>query len=107
MGHGVVFVPRSLRSAFVAGVTGVVAVSPTILRCFIAPDVGGGVLAVESAGDVGAPRWMVAPPVPVVVVVTTAFASPVAMFVVVLVLLGGLLLPLLPWLRRVHLQLLL
>ena len=99
--------PRTLCGAFVAVVTGVVDMRPTILGCFIAPDIFGGVLSVESAGAVGAPRWMVAPPIPVVVVITTALAAPVAIFVVVLVLLGGLLLPLLPRLRRVHIQLLL
>ena len=69
-------------------------------------DVVGDVLAVELA-DVGAPRWLVVPAVPVVVVVATDLAAPVAIFVVILVLLGGMLLLLLPWLRRVHRQLLL
>ena len=107
MARGVVFVPRTLRSASVSVVTGVVDVHTTILRCFIAPDVVGDVLAVESAGDVGAPRWLVSPPVPVFVVITTTLAVPVAIFVVVLVLLGGMLLPLLTWLHRVHIQFLL
>ena len=107
MGCGVVFVPRALRGAFVAVVIVVVVVRPTILRCLIAPDVVGDVLAVEYAGAVGAPHWLVSPPVPVVVVVTTDLVSYVAIFVVVLVLLGGLLLPLLPRLCRVHRQLML
>ena len=109
VGCDVVFVPHALHSAFIAVVAGVVAVRPTILRGFIAPDVVGGVLVVELAA-VGDPRWLVAPAVPVVVVVVvvdTALAAPVAIFVVVLVLLGGLLLLLLPRLRRVHRQFLL
>ena len=109
MGRGVFFVPRVLRGAFVAVLTGVVAMHPTIFRCFIAPKVVGDVLVVESAGADGAPHWLVALPVPVVVVIiiTTALEAPVAVFVVFLVLLGGLLLPLLPQLRRVHRQMLL
>ena len=102
VGCGVVFVPRVLRGAFVAFVTGVVDMHPKIFRCFIATGVVGGVLVVESAGSDGAPRWLVPPPLPVVVVIATALAAPVAIFVVVLVLMGGLLLPLLPQLRRVH-----
>ena len=81
---------------------GVVAMRPTILVCFIAPDFVRDVLAVESAGAVGAPCWLVAPPIPVVVGITTALGALVVIFVVVLVLLGGMLLPLLPWLRRIH-----
>ena len=107
MGRGVVSVPHALHGAFVAVVAGVVAVHPRILSCFVAPDVVGGVLVVESAGSDGAPRWLVPPPLPVVVVIATALAAPVAIFVVVLVLLGGLLLFLLPRLRRVHCQFLL
>ena len=103
MGCGVVFLPRAPRGAFVAVVEGVVAVRPTIIKGFIAPGVVGDVLAVELA-DLGAPRWLVAPAVPVVVVFDMALAAPVAIFVVVLVLLGGLLLLLLPRLRRVHRQ---
>ena len=102
MGCGVVFVPRVLRGAFVAVVTGVVDVHPKIFRCFIATGVVRDVLVVESDVADGAPRWLVPPPPPVVVVITTALAAPVAIFVVVLVLLGGILLALLPQLRRVH-----
>ena len=81
MGRGVVFVPRALCGAFVAVVVGVVAVRPTILRRFIALDVVGDVLADELA-SVGAPCWLVAPAVPVLVVVAaTALAAPVAIFV--------------------------
>ena len=107
MGRGVVFVPHALCGAFVAVVTGVVAVRPTILGCFISPDVVREVPVVESAGAVDAPRWLVAPPVPVVVAIITALAAPVVIFVSVLVLLVGLLLPLLPRLPHVHHQLLL
>ena len=91
VGRGVVFVLPTLRSALVAVVAGVVAVRPTILRGFVAPDVVGDVLVVELAA-VGDPRWLVSPAVTVVVVFATALADPVAIFVVVLVLLGGLLL---------------
>ena len=98
--------PRTLRGAFIAIVAVVVAMRPTILRGFIAPDVVGDVLAVELAA-IGAPRWLVAPVVPVVVVVTTALAVPIVIFISFLVLLGGLLLLLLPRFRRVHRQLLL
>ena len=100
------FLPRSLHGTFVSFVAGVVAVRPTILRGFIAPDVVGGVLVVEIAA-VGAPRCLVAPVIPVVVFFTTARAAPVAIFVVVMVLLGGLLLLLLPRFHYVHCQLLL
>ena len=86
--------PCALRGEFAAVVTGVVAVRPTILRGFVAPDVVGDGLAVELA-DVGAPHWVVNPTVTVVVVVATDLAAPVAIFVVVLVLLGGLFLLLL------------
>ena len=107
MGRGVGFVYRALCSSFVAVLPGVVDIRPKIIGCFIAPDVFRDVLAVESDGAVGAPRWLVAPSVPVVVGIATAFAALVVIFVVILVLLWGLLLSLLPWLRRVHLQLLL
>ena len=107
MVHGVGFVSRALCSAFIAVVPGFVAVRPTIIGCFIAPDVVRDVLAVESAGDVGAPRWLVAPSVHVVVGITTALAALVVIFVVIMVLLWVLLLPLIPWLRHVHRQLLL
>ena len=122
MGCGVVLITHALRSAFVDVVAGAVAMHPKILRGFVAPDVVGDVLAVElDAFGVGvavvaviaAPRWLVAPAVPVVVVVVvviiifvTAPVAPVDIVVVVMVLLGGLLLLLLPRLRRVHLQLL-
>ena len=62
MGLGFVFVPCVLRGAFVAVVTGVVAVCLTILRCFIDPDIVRDVFEVESSGAVGDPRWVVAPP---------------------------------------------
>ena len=107
VGCGVVFVSRALCSEFVAVAIVVVAMHPTILGCFIDPEVVGDFLAVESAGAVGAPRWLVGPPVPIVVVITTVLAAPVVIFVVVTVLLSALLLPLLPWLRHVHFQLLL
>ena len=40
------FLPRALCGASVDVVVGVLAVSTTILRCFVSPDVVGGVLAV-------------------------------------------------------------
>ena len=64
-------------------------VSPTILGCFIDPDVVRDVLAVESAGAVGASRWLVAPSIPVVVGIATVLAALVVIFVVILVLLWG------------------
>ena len=85
----------------------VVVVIPTILGCFIDPDVVRDVLAVESAGAVGAPRCLFATSVPVVVGITTALTALVVVFVVILVLMWGLMLALLPRLRRVHSQLLL
>ena len=107
VGRGVGFVSRALCSAFVAVVPGVVAVRPKILGCFIAPDVVGVVPAVESAGAVGAPRWLVSLYIPVFVGITTALAFLFVIFVVILMLLWGLLFPLLPRLSCVHRQLLL
>ena len=46
MGPGISFVSRALCIAFFAVVPGVVDVHPTILGCFIAPDVIRDVLAV-------------------------------------------------------------
>ena len=108
MGRGVFFVPCALRGAFVAVLAGVVAVRPTILRGFVAPDIFGDVLAVELSvfgvvvavvDVVASPRWLVTLAVPVVVfviIVNTAPAAPVAIIVVSLVLLGRLLLLMLP-----------
>ena len=86
---------------------GVVALRPTIFGVFIAPDVVVEVTAAESSGDVAAPRWLVAPSVPVYVGITTTLEDSVVIFVGILVLLWGLLLLLLPRLRHVHCQLLL
>ena len=107
VGRGIGFVSRALCGAFVTAVLGVVAVRPTIFGSFIAPDVVREFPEAESAGAVVAPRWLVAPSVPVYVGINTALAALVVIFVVILVLLWGLLLPLLPWLCRVHHQLLL
>ena len=61
MGNDVGFVSCALCGAFVDVVLVVVVVRPTIRGCFIAPDVVGEVLVVESSGAVGAPRWLFSP----------------------------------------------
>ena len=53
----------------------VVGVSPTILGCFIDPDVFREVPADVSAGAVGAPCWLVATYVPVYAGITAALAA--------------------------------
>ena len=63
MGSGVCFVSHALRGALVAIVPGVVSVGPTIFCGFIAPYVVREVPAAGSAGDVGAPCWLVSSPV--------------------------------------------
>ena len=63
MGSSVCFVSHTLCGAFVTVVPGVMSVGPTIFCGFVAPYVVREVPAAESAGDVGAPCWLVSSPV--------------------------------------------
>ena len=105
MGSGIGFVSHALCSALVTIVPIVVDVRPTIFGGFTAPDIVREVPADESAGAVGAPCWLVSSPV--FSGITAALAALIFVSGVILVLLWGLLLPLLPRLRRAHCQLLL
>ena len=107
MGSGVGFVSHALCGAFVTVVPGVVAMRPTIFGGFIAPGVVREVPVAESAGAVGAPCWLVASSVPVYAGINAALTALVFISGVILVLLWGLLLLLIPWLRCSHSQLLL
>ena len=73
MGSGVCFVSHALCGALVAIVPGVMSVGPTIICGFVAPYVFREVPAVESAGDVGAPCWLVSSPI--FAGITAAFAA--------------------------------
>ena len=94
MGSGVCFVSHALCGAFVTVVPGVMSVGPTIFCGFVAPYVVREFPAAESAGDVGAPCWLVSSPV--FAGITADFAALVFVSGVILVQLWGLLLPLMP-----------